>query len=273
MNNDSFFQRAERIPTIGSITVKSDDGKSSYTVDISFPTYSKVGVYTYILEEVPPTPKTAGVTYSETPLYVVVTVTNAEPGTGSTDTLNTTVAVHQGSTTGTKDATFTNEFGLGKLTVTKSVSGNLASNTKKFSIDVTFTGENVSSPITYTVAGGAEQTVDLTKQPVVIELANGESAVFTNIPAGMTYSVVEEDKHIAQDGQDITTTEEGYTVTYEKASGTITAGDDITAKVMNEKKTDIDTGVILDSLPYVLILVAVLGAAVLAVVNKRRSEV
>ena len=41
----------------------------------------------------------------------------------------------------------------------------------------------------------------------------------------------------------------------------------------NEKKTDIDTGIALDSLPYVLVVAVVLSAAVLMFVNKRRSEV
>ena len=45
--------------------------------------------------------------------------------------------------------------------MTKQVSGNLASNTKKFTIHVTFTGENAKSDITYTVVGGTEQTLSL----------------------------------------------------------------------------------------------------------------
>ena len=53
----------------------------------------------------------------------------------------------------------------------------------------------------------------------------------------------------------------------------IAADDADTVTITNNKDTDIDTGIILDSLPYVLVVTVVLSAAVLMFVNKRRSEV
>ena len=104
-------------------------------------------------------------------------------------------------------------------------------------------------------------------------MSNTESAVFTNIPAGVTYTVEEDAKHAA--GADHPeTTEEGYTVTYTKSDeeGKIAAGDTDTVTVKNEKKTEVDMGITLDSLPYILIaLVAVIAIAVV-VIRKRRVE-
>ncbi len=261
---------------IGTNNSLTTDGTASIEFKISFPTYTKVGVYKYTITEVAPNPKTAGVTYDTDPLVVVVTVTNKNSGTATTDELEATVAVHKGNEEGDKEAEFVNAFGMGKLTVTKTVSGNLASNTKKFLIHVTFTSETpVGSPITYTVAGGEDkETVSFegTTGTADIELSHGQSAVFTDIPAGVSYAVAEDSQHtVGADSPE--TTEEGYTVSYKNEKGEIKAKDEITCTVTNEKSTEVDTGVILDSLPYVLVVAVILSAAVLMFVNKRRSEV
>ena len=267
------------LPTVGEnkdnkVTITSStELKTDFP--INFPTYTKVGVYTYTITE--KQGAVLGETYDTTPIYVVVTVTNSSTDT-TADELTSTVAIHKGSASAekTEDSEFKNTFGMGQLTVTKQVSGNLASNTKKFTIKVTFTGgDNAANDITYTVAGGDEKTLSFSdgKAEIDVELSSTQSAVFTNIPAGVTYTVVEDSKHIATAGQDITTTEEGYTVTYTNSDSElkIAAGDKDTVPVNNEKKTEVDTGISLDSLPYVLIAAVVLAASVVMVLNKRRS--
>lgn len=266
---------------VGTNNKVTTSGEADTTFNMTFPTYSKVGVYKYTVTEV--AGSTLGVTYDPAPITVVVTVTNASTS-DTEDALEATVAIHKSAADATsqdnkidspKDAAFTNTYGLGQLTVTKQVSGNLASNTKKFTIHVTFTGENAKSDITYTVVGGTEQTLSLASGSanLDVELSNTESAVFTNIPAGVTYTVEEDAKHAA--GADHPeTTEEGYTVTYTKSDeeGKIAAGDTDTVTVKNEKKTEVDMGITLDSLPYILIaLVAVIAIAVV-VIRKRRVE-
>ena len=265
---------------VGTNNTVTTSGEAKTEFNITFPTYNKVGVYKYTVAEVKGS--TLGVTYDETPITVVVTVTNKQGSAeaATTDELEATVAIHKGGETGKKitdtdNTAFTNEYGQGQLTVTKQVSGNLASNTKKFTIHVNFTGENAKSVITYTVAGGAEQTLDLSSGTAKadIELSSTESAVFTNIPAGVTYTVEEDAKH-AEGSENPETTEEGYTVTYTKSDdkGEIAADDKDTVTVNNEKGTEVDTGITLDSLPYILIaLVAVIAIAVV-VIRKRRVE-
>jgi hypothetical protein len=85
--------------------------------------------------------------------------------------------------------------------------------------------------------------------------------------------VVEDTKH-AEGADSPETTEEGYTIKYDgKEEGKIEKDKVAETTVTNEKKTEVDTGVILDSLPYVLVVAVVLSAAALMFINKRRSEV
>ena len=277
------------LPTVGTnkdnkVAITSGE-TTEFEFPINFPEYSKVGVYTYTVTEKPGT--VAGETYDDEPIYVVVTVTNANSGAtegdaASSDKLVTTVAVHKGSATGEKDAQFTNEYGMGSLEVTKQVTGKLASNTLAFDIVVTFTNENAASAISYTVADEEQNplTFENGVATATISLSNGATATFTNIPAGTTYTVVENDYTGANPNESGTTKETNswfyddpmYAFSNEKKS--ISASDDPdTVTITNNKDTEIDTGISLDSLPYILIVAVILAASVVMVVSKRRSEV
>jgi hypothetical protein len=67
---------------------------------------------------------------------------------------------------------------------------------------------------------------------------------------------------------------DGYTTTGEVTEATAMASNgDVTAPIVNDKTATVDTGISLDSLPYILIVAVVLSAAVVMFINKRRSEV
>ena len=283
-------------PDSSMITVSELDTSAGLDFTISFPTYTKMGVYKYNIHEVEGS--TLGVTYDKTDVQVIVTVINEKAGEGTEDVLKVFVAVYKLNETYdpvkkiagddpeqvTKDFAFVNDYGVGGLVVKKTVTGNLASNTKLFDITVSFAGgKNAGNPISYTLADGTDGTLafaDDGTASLVVHLKHEDSVVFTDIPAGVTYTVVEDAKHTQGD----LNSEEGYTATYDTAAdskvegatagdGTIAAGDNDTLKVVNEKKTDIDTGIMLDSLPYVLVIALVFGASVVMIANKRRSEV
>lgn len=63
---------------------------------------------------------------------------------------------------------------------------------------------------------------------------------------------------------------DGYTTTSTNETGRISAAEQ-TAAFTNTKNGFVDTGVILDSLPYVLMLAAVLGGAAAMVARRRRG--
>lgn len=250
-------------------------GNSDQKLTINVPAYNKVGVYTYTIAEI--AGSTQGVAYTDGTISVSVLVeydyddVDAD-GYGLKATIGVTA---EG---GLKHDTFTNTYSVGSLCVSKTVSGNLASKTQKFDIDVTFTSDKeVLSAISY---GGdsliavadwvKEGDSDLWTVTKTISISHGEDVTFNDIPAGVSYSVNEQSKHAKPDdnGSD---TSKGYTVTYSEYDGKIAAQDADSVIVTNNKGAEVDTGILLDSAPYVLLLaVAVLG--MFGFILKKRNE-
>ena len=246
--------------TIADHTVASNPGNVTVTV----PTYSKTGKWNYTISE--QQGSTQGVTYSENSFNVQVFV--------SYDTTNpnqlVAVTSFTSGTTGSKIDEIVNKYDLGTLTIDKNVTGNLASQTQKFDIDVTFTSDK---PVLSAISGaadiavsewtlGADNKYTVTK---TVSLAHGDSvATFSNIPAGVSYTVAEQSKHTEADanGSDIS---KGYTASYTNANGNIAADTTSAATVLNTKGTTVDTGITMDSLPYIMLIafVAVIGAVML----------
>jgi len=275
-------------PDSAAITVAPIDTADTTDITIAFPTYTKMGVYTYLVSE--DEGETLAVDYDTADIKVIVTVVNEKAGDGNEDALKVYVAVYKLTENGeVKDkiagddeeeitdpdgAAFTNKYGLGNLTVSKEVTGNLASNTKEFTIHVNFAGgTNAGNDITYSVAGGDSTTLAFNeegKASADITLKHGDSAEFTNIPAGVTYTVEEDSKHT--EGE--INSDEGYTATYESeeenGAGKIDAEDEDTVTITNDKSTEVQTGITLDTLPYVMIVLAALAAAAVIVIRKRR---
>jgi len=272
--------------TIGTDNSFETDGTDTLTIPLNFPTFSKAGVYTWTITET--AGETQGVEYDDDPITVIVYVTNTkgETADATEDELEVSVFVHKSNPEGMSDdnkldegdSAFENTYGQGQLLITKQVTGNLASNEKKFTIHVTFTAETeVGSEITYSVAGGEEQTLafDGTEATIDIELSSTQGAIFLNIPAGVSY-VVEEDESHLEGADSPETTEEGYSVDYEAGDpneGEIEKDGVVGVIITNTKETTVETGISLDSLPYILIMAVVLAASVVMFVSKRRSEV
>lgn len=242
-------------------------GNPDTGVVVTVPSYSKVGKWNYTVSEI--AGNTQGVEYSDASFDVQVVVTY--------DTNDATKLVAQTAFT-TKDGSnkkiegIVNEYLLGNLTVTKTVKGNLASKSQKFDIDVTFTS---SKPIASTISGVEIKTTDWTLSngtytcTKTVSLANGETATFTDIPAGVFYTVVEQAKHMEDDanGSD---TSKGYEAAYTNDSGTTPRETTTAATVTNSKSATPATGITTDSLPYIMLLgfVVLAGAAMLI---KRRA--
>ena len=183
-----------------------------------------------------------------------------------------------GEGTGTKGAAIENTYSAGSLEVKKEVTGNLGDKSKLFNVTVTFkapAGKTVAGTISYS-EGGVSKTIEpsdwkegsVTKK---IAVSHGDTVTFTNIPYGVTYTVVEDD-YKTSDGYD-EAKYEAEDIDAEK--GTLakidTANETVT--ITNNKGDDtIDTGVILDNAPYMLMLAVVAGAAMTLVIKKRREE-
>ena len=274
------------MPTVGTVSyIRGEAGSTTKTkeVTIDLPEYGSVGVYTYKIKEVARNAEnnvTAGVTYWRNDIILKVTVVelngkirvaavhteNAKPD-GSYDT-----SKGDGSS---KNDHFPNTYSAGSLAVTKEVTGLLGDQNKMFDVDVTFTapaGKTVKETISYTDGDGATKTIpasawtaddddaDNVTATVTISVKHGQTVTFTNIPYEVTYTVQEKDYA-------------DYTATHEfsDTNKKIDSASD-TVLITNTKDGDVDTGVILDNAPYILMLAVVAGGAMTLVIKKRREE-
>lgn len=242
---------------------------------LQLPIYNSVGVYYYTVTQTPG--NTAGVEYDSKEIIVKVTVVQQANGKINVAFATANLADKDGNlVTDAKTATFVNTYSAGSLSVKKLVEGNLGARDKEFTVNVEFTApvdalgnyDVVNSTISY-----YEDADEITISPVwngnkasvQIQLHHEETVTFTNIPYGVTYNVTEEDY-----------TSEGYkeeVIVYSDATNKKidSAADAVT--ITNTKESTVDTGIVLDSLPYVLLIaVAVVGVVIFTARKRSHRE-
>ena len=223
---------------------------------VTIPSLSMAGTYEWTIKEI--AGNTAGVTYSTAEVHVIVLVVYD----------NTDHALKIANTTSyiklennEKADTFENEFKSGSFSVAKDVEGNMANENDEFEITVTLTSTKAIGT-DVTLAGtrvtpnqwtNNEGSYTYTSTLSYSEI--GGAKTFSDIPVGVTVTVVE---NKAEDKMNGYTYKEGE-VTAEKA---LTIADDTASAivVINEKSTEVNTGINMDSMPYILLLaVAFMG--------------
>lgn len=295
----------QSMPTISNVTVSfTGDGvpttdnsekTGTGTIDLSKVVWPGVGVYYYkVTQSV--TNEALGVTYSEADHTLKVTVyqdtAESRPYVAFvTLTSNLGIDTNNDGTTDNKTNGFINTYAANNLAVSKEVTGNMGDRDKEFSVDVTFTAANtMSSSITYT-DGSATTTIapndagwtDNTGDPApntksitkTITLKHGETVTFQNLPVGVTYIVKERDYTGNNGGYDAAT----YGINEAAAAANVNGAssnmdkDGESVKIINNKGMNVDMGIGLDSLPYILLLaVVVVGLAVFFVKKRAARE-
>lgn len=156
------------------------------------------------------------------------------------------------------------------LTVTKTVTGKLGDTNKAFTFTITKDGKPVNN-ITednIEVNDGAQWLNDGNGK---FTLKDGATITFKNLPSG-EYKVVEED----YSGEKYETSWQIGTdgVVHEKNStATVTIGTtEQTVHFTNHRTLEPDLGVLLDTLPYIVILAVVAGGVALLMLRKHRKE-
>ena len=258
------------IPTIPNATVDYAYGEATVaglekdlTVALSNITWPDVGVYYYKMEEV--AGSTAGVAYDSHEAWLKVTVAVDEQ-TGRYYTAFVTINLDEKDANGNtkvKTDTFTNIYSAGELDISKTVTGNMGDRNTYFEVYVTLTGEaNKTYLESYTISGGSNNTNPTTikiGEKTTFLLKHSDTIRIENLPYGVSYTV--EEKSYEADG---------YKATLTGDTGSINSATQ-EARIVNNKTVGVDTGVALDSLPYVLLLaVACVGMAV--VLTKKRRE-
>lgn len=248
------------IPAIEDVTVSftsADFTGNTATKDVAVTmptTWTSVGVYHYEVAE--STGTNAGVGYSDAKYDMKVTVINgANPGTFAVQSISFNLA------DGTKSGVVANTYSAGTLKVSKTVDGNLGDKTKYFEFKVTLTGvEGKTYAESFAVTGGSNdanpKTAKLGENTFLLK--DGDTISIANLPYGVSYTVTE-------------TAANGYTTTKTGETGSINAAEQ-TAAFINNKNGTVDTGVMLDSLPYILVL-AFVAVAGTALILKKRANV
>lgn len=277
--------------------VKGDAGKSTndaYKKDINIyfnddnneSIYKGVGVYKYIIEET--AGDTTGVTYYANDIRLTVTVVQ------DTDGLIRVAAVHTEEETGKDDeestyklGEFSNTYSAGNLSINKTVTGNMGDQNKYFKVTVNLNApENTKvksdiaiSASSYSEDGNTNPTAitgnNWTETTVVLYIKHGETITLSNIPEGVSYTVVEDDYTETDGYDDATYSVDSSAATTESISDGIKVGDDdgsIDDEVVitNNKGVMVDTGISLDNMPYIMVL-AMVALGLVGFVSKKRS--
>ena len=265
-----------------TFTANSNATKDDASITMTLPRYEKVGIYTYQVKEVDG--GTLGMTYDATTYTLQVRVANKMVN-GKIDPSGEKVCYVTMKADGTKESSVKNTYNSSNLTISKNVEGNMGdrSTDTKFNFKVTLEvpeGKTLRSTITGTNNAAVVWNEDKTVGTVTFQLSHGESFTLMNLPYDIDYTVDEMSGTTAlKQGDKIYNT---YQVSYDDhKAGTIGSGEGkiaptegvISTEVTNTWGDDtIDTGVILDNAPYMLMLAVVAGAAMTLVIKKRREE-
>lgn len=149
-----------------------------------------------------------------------------------------------------------------KLTVTKTVTGNFGDKSKAFEFSMKVDGGN---DVELTAKGTA---LTKGKSDYTFSLKHGEFIEIKGIPVGKQIVLAETnaDKYGVKFGENDMITSGPRAVTI----ASLTADTEI--KVENYRYTQPDTGVFVDSLPYILIIACVAGAAALFLIRRRKKR-
>lgn len=239
-------------PVLSNFSINVAQGASQGDLNLALPTFDHVGIYEYDIQEI--SGNTAGMTYDTAKRTLVVQVTNGEDGLIRTAYLK--------NADGEKMEEFVvanNQFKSGNLKLKKVIEGNLADQDHEFTVTVNLNSERNLNLAAMLAANNASISAD--KKTITYTVSGGSEFTIQNIPYDVSYEVAE-------------TGNEAYNPVYIVAYDTNYKGQMDAAEksttITNTRNTDIDTGISLDNLPYIMTMALALGGLVLFVVRKRR---
>ena len=195
----------------------------------------------------------------------------------------------QGASGKTNKILFTNTYAKNDatLTIEKNTTGTYADKTKEFNFEITFTKSPMSDQRTFTGNIGSEPVVCTAGTPKSFTLADGEKLIFNNLPVGTTYVVKE---LAASDGYtpSVTVIENKTTTltnkTVQEAEALNTLKEDGKKNLVGEADNKVTftnthqggvvpTGILMNNLPFILLVaVAIVAFVSLAVIKRRRTS-
>ena len=225
----------------------------------------------------------SNVTYDNTSYTLRVYVINGTNG------LEIEKITAQGATGKTDKILFTNTYTKNNatLTIEKNTTGKYADKTKEFKFEITFTKSPMSDQTSFTGTIGAQSDTYIAGTPKEFSLADREQLVFHDLPVGTTYVVKE---LAATDGYtpSVTVRENQTTTltdkTVQEAEALDTLKQDGTKNLVGEYENKVTftnthqggvvpTGILMNNLPFILLVaVAIVAFVSLAVIKRRRTS-
>lgn len=243
-------------------------------------TWPHAGEYVYTVAETQES--MPNVTYDTSSYTLRVYVINGTNG------LEVEKITAEGAKGKTDKILFTNTYAKNNatLTIEKNTTGTYADKTRKFDFEITFTKSPMSDQTTFTGTIGAQSVEYTAGQTKTFKLADGEKLVFNNLPVGTTYMVKE---LAATDGytpkvtvvENKTTTVTNKTVQETEALDTLKENRKNNLVGENENKVTFTntykdvavTGILMNNLPFILLVaVAIVAFVSLAVIKRRRTS-
>ena len=167
------------------------------------------------------------------------------------------------------------EVSVTKASVTKLVTGNMGDRSKAFNFTASLSGRTNSMIGVEFVKNDSGVPEVITTETFDFTLKHGETIVFTKVPLGAELTVSENAEDYTLTKVDVTNVPDGEAAEMEGTSvslvmSNVDNGHDFT--FINDKTVLIDTGIMLDSLPYFVILSVVAVAGVLLFLRKRKVQ-
>lgn len=241
--------------------------------------WKHAGEYVYTVKETKET--AANVTYDESSYTLRVYVVNDENG------LKVQQITAEGKEGKTNKIVFKNQYikNDASLTIEKVTTGAYADKTKKFDFEITFTKSPMSDQTEFIGKIGEQSVTCTAGQAQKFQLADKEQLVFHNLPVGTTYVVKELG---AADGYTpkVTVVENQTTTVTDKTAQEAEALDtlkDGANNLVGEKENKVTftnaykdvaiTGVVMNNLPFILLVaVAIVAFVSLAIMKRRRTS-
>lgn len=251
---------------------KQDSGKwvAEGNVQVTLPTFNKAGIYTFTVEEESSTGSGVTVGNNTVTLKIYVGYDNG----GALKILNSNYVVKNAK--GEKESAFNNSLTTGSFSVKKEVTGNMASATEQFDIDVILTSD---SPVGNAVIAPDESTMTWEKgndnkytamTTLSISQDSGKQT-FSDIPVGVTVTVKETSGQKGYTTKSIVCDKTTITERKDNAmSLNMTQGEStLEFVVTNNKDATIETGISMDNAPYMMIMALVVLAGAAMLLKKR----
>lgn len=264
------------------------DGKYVISKDtaISFTgNWKHAGEYVYTVTETQE--NMTNVTYDTSSYKLRVYVINGTNGL-EVEKITAQKITAQGASGKTNKILFTNTYTKNDatLTIEKNTEGDYADKTRKFDFEITFTKSPMSDRTTFTGTIGAQSAEYIAGQTETFKLADGEQLVFHNLPVGTTYvvrelaapdgykpsvTVVENrtttvNRTAAQEGDALDTLKEG-------GKNNLVGENENKVTFTNTYKDVAVTGIVMNNLPFILLVaVAIVAFVSLAVIKRRRTS-